>query len=90
MITIYYSDSKEKDMVKSWEKYANTLGFQTNTCSISDCQIVPTWNTYLDFVSIADINPKNTLCSEEIQGTSFLYLHNSRKVKQIIKFKAIR
>lgn len=42
MIYLYYSDSKEKDLVEGWSKYGNKMGFTTYTSGISDLVTVST------------------------------------------------
>ena len=42
MIYLYYSDSKEKDLVESWAKYGTKIGFATYTSDISDLVTVST------------------------------------------------
>lgn len=42
MIYLYYSDSKEKDLVDGWAKYGTKMGFTTVTSSTSDWHIVST------------------------------------------------
>ena len=35
MIYLYYSDSKEKDLVEGWANYGNKMGFTTYTSSVT-------------------------------------------------------
>lgn len=42
MIYLYYSDSKEKDLVDEWAKYGTKMGFTTVTSSTNDWHIVST------------------------------------------------
>ena len=40
MIYLYYSDSKEKDLVDGWAKYGNKMGFTTIISDMSGWSIV--------------------------------------------------
>lgn len=55
MIYLYYSDSKEKDLVEGWAKYGTKMGFTTYTDSIepisTDCSGALQYCTYADTCS---------------------------------------
>lgn len=61
MICLYYSDSKEKDLVEGWANYGTKMGFTTITSNIDTCCISN--NDYLasttQYYSSADTCPKN-------------------------------
>lgn len=42
MIYLYYSDSKEKDLVEGWAKYGTKMGFTTYTNSVVGYEAVST------------------------------------------------
>lgn len=60
MIYLYYSDSKEKDLVESWAKYGTKIGFATYTGGISDLVTVSTdCSSMLQYYASADTCAKN-------------------------------
>ena len=42
MIYLYYTDSKEKDLVEGWAKYGTKMGFETCADNIANWDIVST------------------------------------------------
>ena len=75
MIYLYYSDSKEKDLVEGWSKYGNKMGFTTVTSSTSDWHIVSTdCGSISQYCTTADTCVKNvsydydTICTTSNTG----------------------
>ena len=72
MIYLYYSDSKEKDLVEGWAKYGTKMGFTTVTSDISivssDC------GSALQYCTSTDTRAKNvfydcdTICTTNNLG----------------------
>lgn len=61
MIYLYYSDSKEKDLVENWAKYGTKMGFTTATSDMSDWHIVSTdCGSISQYCTSADTCAKNT------------------------------
>jgi hypothetical protein len=62
MICLYYSDSKEKDLVEGWANYGTKMGFTTITSNIDSCYV--SGNDYLrsttQYYSSTDTCSKNT------------------------------
>ena len=65
MIYLYYSDSKEKDLVEGWAKYGTKMGFTTYTSSTSDWHIVST-----DCGSISQYCTSADTCSKNVSYDS--------------------
>lgn len=60
MIYLYYSDSKEKDLVEGWAKYGIKMGFTAVTSSTSDWHIVSTdCGSISQYCTSADTCAKN-------------------------------
>jgi hypothetical protein len=56
MIYLYYSDSKEKDLVEGWAKYGTKMGFTTSSQNLTD------WLSYsntLQYCTSTDVSVKN-------------------------------
>ena len=75
MIYLYYSDSKEKDLVEDWAKYGTKMGFTTVTSSTSDWHIVSTdCSGALQYCTSTDTCAKNvsydydTICTTSNTG----------------------
>lgn len=73
MIYLYYSDSKEKDLVYGWAKYGNKIGFATYTGCISDLVTVSTdCRSISQYCTSADTCAKNvsydTICTTSNTG----------------------
>ena len=73
MIYLYYSDSKEKDLVEGWAKYGTKMGFTTVTSSTSDWHIVSTdCGSISQYCTSADTCAKNvsydTICTTSNTG----------------------
>ncbi len=70
MIYLYYSDSKEKDLVDGWAKYGNKMGFTTITSNMSGWSVVSSdCGSALQYCTSTDTRAKNvsydcdTLCT---------------------------
>ena len=73
MIYLYYSDSKEKDLVENWAKYGTKIGFATYTGGISDLVTTSTdCGSISQYCTSADICTKNisydTICTTSNTG----------------------
>ena len=75
MIYLYYSDSKEKDLVEGWAKYGTKMGFTAVTSSTSDWHIVSTdCGSISQYCTSADTCAKNasydydTICTTNNTG----------------------
>lgn len=73
MIYLYYSDSKEKDLVEGWAKYGTKMGFTTCAGSTSDWHIVSTdCGSISQYCTSADTCAKNvsydTICTTSNTG----------------------
>ena len=75
MIYLYYSDSKEKDLVEGWAKYGTKMGFTTCASSTSDWHIVSTdCGSISQYCTSADTCAKNvsydydTICTTSNTG----------------------
>lgn len=75
MIYLYYSDSKEKDLVEGWAKYGTKMGFTTVASSTSDWHIVSTdCGSISQYCTSADTCAKNvsydydTICTTNNTG----------------------
>ncbi len=75
MIYLYYSDSKEKDLVEGWAKYGTKMGFATCADSTADWNIVSTdCSGILQYCTSADTCAKNvsydydTICTTSNTG----------------------
>lgn len=75
MIYLYYSDSKEKDLVEGWAKYGTKMGFVTVASSTSDWHIVSTdCGSVSQYCTSADTCAKNvsydydTICTTSNTG----------------------
>jgi hypothetical protein len=75
MIYLYYSDSKEKDLVEVWAKYVNKMGFTAVTSSTADWHIVSTdCGSISQYYTSADTCAKNvsydcdTICTTNNTG----------------------
>ena len=75
MIYLYYSDSKEKDLVEGWAKYGTKMGFTTYTSSIVDWDTVSTdCGSISQYCTSADTCAKNvsydcdTICTTSNTG----------------------
>lgn len=56
MITLYYSNPKEKDLVEEWAKYGTKMGFTTSSQDLTD------WLSYgntLQYCTSTDASVKN-------------------------------
>ena len=68
MIYLYYSDSKEKDLVDGWAKYGNKMGFTTITDDMGGWNIVSSdCGSALQYCTSTDTCAKNvsydTICT---------------------------
>ena len=73
MIYLYYTNSKEKDLVEGWAKYGTKMGFTTVTSSTSDWHIVSTdCGSISQYCTSADTCAKNvsydTICTTSNTG----------------------
>lgn len=75
MIYLYYTDSKEKDLVEGWAKYGTKMGFTTCASSTSDWHIVSTdCGSISQYCTSADTCAKNvsydcdTICTTSNTG----------------------
>jgi hypothetical protein len=73
MIYLYYSDSKEKDLVDSWAKYGTKMGFVTITSDMSGWSVVSSdCGSALQYCTSTDTRAKNvsydTLCTSTNTG----------------------
>lgn len=75
MIYLYYSDSKEKDLVDGWAKYGTKMGFTTVTSDMSDWSVVSTdCSSALQYCTSTDTCAKNvsydydTICTTNTTG----------------------
>lgn len=60
MIYLYYSDSKEKDLVDGWAKYGTKMGFTTITSDTSGWSLVSSdCGSALQYCTSTDICAKN-------------------------------
>lgn len=60
MICLYYSDSKEKDLVEGWANYGTKMGFTTITSNIDSCCVSGNLRSITQYYSSADTCSKNT------------------------------
>ena len=61
MIYLYYSDSKEKDLVDGWAKYGTKMGFTTYTSDMSGWSVVSSdCSSALQYCTSTDTRAKNT------------------------------
>jgi hypothetical protein len=101
MIYLYYSDSKEKDLVDGWAKYGNKMGFTTITGDMGGWNIVSSdCGSALQYCTSTDKCVKNVSYDNGLLYSWTPIKSNyivdplqleakHRKVKQIIKFKPI-
>lgn len=75
MIYLYYSDSKEKDLVDGWAKYGNKMGFTTITGDMGGWNIVSSdCGSALQYCTSTDTCAKNvshnydTICTTSNTG----------------------
>ena len=75
MIYLYYSDSKEKDLVDGWAKYGTKMGFTTITSDMSDWSIASSdRGSALQYCTSTDTRDKNvsydcnTICTASNTG----------------------
>lgn len=75
MIYLYYSDSKEKDLVEGWAKYGTKMGFTTITSDMSGWSVVSTdCGSISQYCTSADTCAKNvsydydTICTTNNTG----------------------
>ena len=75
MIYLYYSDSKEKDLVEGWAKYGTKMGFTTCASSAITYDVVSTdCSSMLQYYASADTCAKNvsydydTICTASNTG----------------------
>lgn len=75
MIYLYYSDSKEKDLVEGWAKYGTKMGFTTVTSDMSGWSVVSTdCSSALQYCTSTDTCAKNvsydydTICTTNTTG----------------------
>lgn len=75
MIYLYYSDSKEKDLVDGWAKYGNKMGFTTITSDMSGWSVVSAdCGSALQYCTSTDTCAKNvsydydTICTTSNTG----------------------
>lgn len=75
MIYLYYSDSKEKDLVDGWAKYGNKMGFTTITGDMGGWNIVSSdCGSALQYCTSIDTCAKNvsydydTICTTSNTG----------------------
>ena len=59
MIYLYYSDSKEKDLVEGWANYGTKMGFTTYASSVTGYETVSTDCSMLQYYASVDTWPKN-------------------------------
>ncbi len=75
MIYLYYSDSKEKDLVESWAKYGTKIGFATYTGGISDLVTVST-----DCGSISQYCTSVDTCAKNVSYDTICTTSNTGKL----------
>ena len=75
MIYLYYSDSKEKDLVDGWAKYGTKMGFTTVTSNMSGWSVVSSdCGSALQYCTSTDTCAKNasydydTICTTNNTG----------------------
>ena len=76
MIYLYYSDSKEKDLVEGWAKYGTKMGFTTVTSSTSDWHIVST-----DCGSISQCCTSADTCAKNVSYDTICTTSNTGKLR---------
>ena len=82
MIYLYYSDSKEKDLVEGWAKYGTKMGFTTCASNTSDWHIVSTdCGSISQYCTSADTCAKNvsydTICTTSNTGKLWVDYSNT-------------
>lgn len=74
MIYLYYSNSKEKDLVESWAKYGTKMGFTTYTGNATENIVSADCESISQYCTSADIYAKNvsydydTICTTSNLG----------------------
>ena len=73
MIYLYYSDSKEKDLVEGWAKYGTKMGFTTCASSAITYNVASTdCSSALQYCTSVDTCSKNasydTICTRDNTG----------------------
>jgi hypothetical protein len=65
MIYLYYSDSKEKDLVEGWAKYGTKMGFTTYTSSITGYETVSN-DRSTDCIGVLQCCTSTDTCSKNV------------------------
>lgn len=72
MIYLYYTDSKEKDLVEGWAKYGTKMGFTTYTDSVNivstDCGGISQYCTSVDTCAKNVSYDYDTICTTSNTG----------------------